>query len=86
MTSATEARQDISTYQGKKDSKEAGYAAKKFVKEKRFGSIFGKEDCKKEAFKISNYMKVGNCHAVDDKSIKNDKGELTLTETKKHMV
>ena len=54
MTSATEARQDISTYQCKKDSKEAGYAANNFVKEKRFGSIFGKEDCRKEAFKISN--------------------------------
>ena len=58
--------------QAKRDSKRAVYAAKKSTEKERFSNIIGKEDSRKEVFKIAKQVKVENCDVVGDKCIKND--------------
>ena len=71
--------------QAKRDSKRAVYAAKKSTEKERFSNIIGKEDSRKEVFKIAKQMKVEHFDVVGNKCIKNDKGKLALTDAKKYL-
>ena len=71
--------------QAKRDSKRAVYAAKKSAEEETSSNIIGKENSRKEVFKIAKQMKAANCDLVGDKCIKNDKGELVFTDAEKHL-
>ena len=71
--------------QAKEDSKIAVYAAKKSAEEERFSNIIGKEDSRKKVSKIAKQIEAENCDVVGDKCIKNDKGELALTDAEKHL-
>ena len=72
--------------QAKRDSKRTVYAAKKSAEEERFSNI-GKEDSRKGVFKIAKQMKAENCDCdvVGDKCIKNNKGEVALTDAEKYL-
>ena len=48
-------------------------------------NIINRDDSRKEAFKIARQMKAENSEVVGDKCVKNDKGELTLTDSEKHL-
>ena len=81
-----EARQFKRALQAKRDSKIAAYVVKKSVEEERFSNIIGKENSRKEVFKIAKQMEVENCDVVGDKCIKNYKEELVLTDSAKHLL
>ena len=72
--------------QAKRDLKRAVFGAKKSAEEEKFSDIIGREDSRKDVFKITKQMKAENCDVVGDKCIKNDKGKLVLTDAEKHLV
>ena len=71
--------------QAKRDLKRAVYGAKKSAEEEKFGNIIGREDSRKDVFKIAKQMKAENCDLVGGKCIKNDKGKLVLPDAEKHL-
>ena len=55
------------------------------MEEEKFSSIINRDDSRKEVFKIVKQMEAKNCDVVGDKCVKNDKGELALTDAEKHL-
>ena len=71
--------------EAKRVAKWAVYAAKKTAEEERFRNILGKEDDRVEVFKIAKQMKAANRDVVGDTCVRNDNGELAVTDTEKHL-
>ena len=59
--------------------------AKKSAEEERFSNIIGKEDSRKEIFKIAEQMKAENCDIFGNKCITNDKEGLAINDAEKHL-